>query len=498
VAEYIWPLSNSITPDEMNTSFGPRIDMDRWDFHDGIDLPAPRGTEIHAMHAGVAHHVGPGGTGGYSSRHVVIRIDDTTEGPIYHVYLHLETIDQAVVTNASIAQGQILGTVGDDDATYCHLHMEVRKGTSKQIGSVHPLNYLPYSDTANFDFRPSMAARFNRLDGFMAARLLFDASSKLQGDLRRVEVDLQRGTQLLTTRIVDFDDKSTVVEGKGDQHIYVDDIGIEGYQQSNMVKHCRTDLAYGILVRGMPSQCDAFVARVIDIGGNVVTSEMIAVPNQAATDEFVDFEDEQLPPVGWTKVTSSSGSGTTVSINASAAHAGARGMLCTDESKTEVSPQRAAIEYALPAGRFEWRAQAWFNVAELELAPRQAVYLLHFLSGDSLSVAARIYNDMGTLRAGLVAKQPDGTRKTKLGPSVTPLGRWDKWRLELLRVATRETTAILYLNERGRMKEQARLNWDSTEHEPQSLRVGIGFSSVGAAATALVDEVWLTETELSL
>jgi murein DD-endopeptidase MepM/ murein hydrolase activator NlpD len=25
----------------MNTSFGPRIDADRWDFHDGIDLPAP-------------------------------------------------------------------------------------------------------------------------------------------------------------------------------------------------------------------------------------------------------------------------------------------------------------------------------------------------------------------------------------------------------------------------------------------------------------------------
>jgi hypothetical protein len=39
---YIWPLSGSTTPNEMNTSFGPRIDQDRWDFHDGNELPAAR------------------------------------------------------------------------------------------------------------------------------------------------------------------------------------------------------------------------------------------------------------------------------------------------------------------------------------------------------------------------------------------------------------------------------------------------------------------------
>ena len=34
-AHFIWALSKSPAPDEMNTSFGPRIDADRWDFHDG-------------------------------------------------------------------------------------------------------------------------------------------------------------------------------------------------------------------------------------------------------------------------------------------------------------------------------------------------------------------------------------------------------------------------------------------------------------------------------
>src|SRR5262249_13388258 len=154
--------------------------------------------------------------------------------------------------------------------------------------------------------------------------------------------------------------------------------------------HKRTDLAYGVLVRGMPRQCDAVVARVTDVGKNVVTSDIIAVPSQSPIDEFVDFEDGQLPPPGWEVVTSTGGSGTSVSISASAAHAGTQGLLCTDHSTTESGTQRASIQFALPPGRFEWRAQAWFNVAEVELAVGESIYLLYLLRDNTLSVAARI------------------------------------------------------------------------------------------------------------
>jgi hypothetical protein len=339
--------------------------------------------------------------------------------------------------------------------------------------------------------------RFNRLDAFMAARLLFGAESKFQGDLKRVEVDLRRGSRLLSMRVVDFDDKSTVVEGKGDEFRFVNDIGVEGYQKSNMVAHGRADLAYGILVRSIPSQCDRLVARALDIGGNVVASGPIAIPNQAALDEFVDFEDERLPPVGWTKVTSASGSGTSVSIVPSAAHSGTRGLLCSDDSTTEASTQRAGIEFALPPGRFEWRAEGWFNPIELRLASGQAVYLLYFLRGNRLSVAARIHKHAGKLRPGLVARNAGDVSTARDASAEITAGVWRKWRLELLRLATRETTAILYLDEDGRMKEQARVDWDSTAHEPASLRAGIGFSSLGAAATIWSDELRLTECELS-
>ena len=256
--DYIWPLSNTTTPDEMNTSFGPRINRDTrdtWDFHDGIDLSAPIGTNVHAMRAGTVHHAGPGGTGGYTSRHVVLEVNDPSDGLMYLVYVPLDSIDEAVTIGASVTQGQLLGTVGDDDATYPHVHIEFRKGTYRQISSVHPLGYLPYSDTANFT--PAVVDRFNRQGPVMAVLLLFGASSRLEGDLKRVEVDLRSGATVLEPRVVDFNDKTTVNEGNGDEYTYLDGIGVEGYQKSNMVAQRRTDLQCGILLRNIPVDCDS-------------------------------------------------------------------------------------------------------------------------------------------------------------------------------------------------------------------------------------------------
>lgn len=494
-AKYVWPLSNSAASDETNTSFGPRINRNKWDFHDGIDLPASIGTNVHAVRAGTVRHAGDGGSGGFSSRHVVIESNDPHDGLSYHLYLHLNSIDGAAHTGASVSQGQVIGTVGDDGATYPHLHFELRKGTHREIGSIHPLGCLPYPDTANFS--APVADRFNRFGASMAARLLFGASSKLEGDMKRVEVDLRNGATLLLTRAVDFNDKTTVNEGNGDELIFVNDIGVEGYQKSDMVAHGRTDLKYGILVRNIPGDCDTLVARVIDLGAHIATSAGIAVPDQAMTDKYVDFEDAGTLPQGWSVVTSTTGTGTSVSFDAAAARTGSHGMRSVDDSTTERKTQRAGIEFDLPEGRFEWTAEGWFNPTELDLAEGQSVYLLHFLSDGDLSVAARIHNREGSLRAGIVAKQPDESLEGADGPAVIETDEWRKWRLHILRIGTRETTAVLYLNEGEQLVEQVRVNWDSTKFEPRTLRAGIGLSSAGAMATVLTDELRVTESELS-
>jgi hypothetical protein len=118
------------------------------------------------------------------------------------------------------------------------------------------------------------------------------------------------------------------------------------------------------------------------------------------------------------------------------------------------------------------------------------------MNGDDLSVAARISNEGGSLLAGIVAKDLDGRLRVANSSAVIVPGIWRRWRLHLRRIGTRETTAVLFLDEDGRMREQDRLDWDSTVFEPLVLRAGIGLLSAGATATVLVDELRLSQFSL--
>ncbi|HSD58317.1 MAG TPA: hypothetical protein VLB04_09060, partial [Methanotrichaceae archaeon] len=395
---------------------------------------------------------------------------------------------------ASVTQGQLLGTVGEDDATYPHLHIEFRKGNFAERCSVHPLRYLPYTDTPNFT--APVLDRFNRFkveDGstLITARLRFGASCKLEGDLQGVEVDLMSGSTQLERRFVDFNDKKTIHEGKDDELLFKKDIGVEGYQKSDMVKDGRMDLQYGILIRNIPSNCDTLLARVKEVKGNIATSAPIPVPNQGVMmDENVDFEDGAMPPDDWTPVISTSGAGTTVTNDQCAGRFGSRGMLSIDNSITK-SRQRAGIERAMPADRFEWLAEGWFNPIKLNLEFEQAIELLYFRSsGTGLSVAARIFQDRDVLRAGIIVKNPDDTLSPLNSKAIIERDTWRKWKLHVLRIGTRETTAVLSLDD----QEELRVNWDSTTFEPRTLRAGIGLSSEGATAVIRTDDLRLTES----
>jgi len=488
---YVWPLSGTTTPDPMNTSFGPRINTGRWDFHDGIDLPAPVGTPIHAVRAGTVKFAGKGDTDGFSSRHVVIEHVGLGHPPVFSVYLHLESIEATIVRGVCVDRGQRIGTVGRDDATYPHLHFEIRQRTHHESGSVHPLHYLPYRNTRNFS--APVLDRFNRLGPRMAARLLFHANDRRQGDLKRVEVDLLQGFSVLARRIVEFDDKDTINEGNSDDLLFVKDIGVEGYQQSQMddPERPRDDLRYGILVRNIPDACDRLIARVIDIGGKRATSVPIPVPDQEAVDETLTFDDGLMPPAGWMEVTSASGTGTSVDSIPGTGPAGSAAMRCTDNSTTETKTQRAAIEYELPTKRFQWTVSGRFNLKEISLGLRQSVYLLSFHGDEGLSVAARVHRSGGRLRPGLVAEnhspRPKGTGAT----AEIRTDRWAVWELQISRLGMREATAVLRVDG----VEQDRFTWDSTANEPLRLRVGIGSSDKGATATVLANDVKLSELD---
>lgn len=100
---------------------------------------------------GVVHRAGPADHG-FGSTHVLLKVCDPMDGKddLFLVYLHLNSIAKGVIPGASVKQGDVIGAVGQEDTTYPHLHFEFRKGGHQQACSVHPLNYLPYLNKANF------------------------------------------------------------------------------------------------------------------------------------------------------------------------------------------------------------------------------------------------------------------------------------------------------------------------------------------------------------
>jgi hypothetical protein len=165
-----------------------------------------------------------------------------------------------------VKQGDLIGAVGQEDATYPHLHFEFRKGGPEEARSVHPLNYLPYTNTANFSQLRLDRCSFYRDDGEKrAVRLCFDALDRWEGDLQTVDVKL-RGDGGAVDLHVDFDDRDTIKSDKGDEHAFNENgIAVEGNQKSNLKGEELSDLHYGVIVKDITPEFESVSLQVLDV-----------------------------------------------------------------------------------------------------------------------------------------------------------------------------------------------------------------------------------------
>jgi hypothetical protein len=505
---FIWPLGKSLTtPDEMNTSFGPRIDADRWDFHDGIDLPARVGRPVHAMADGVVHRAGPAdktGPGqGFGSTHVLLQVVDPTDGEndLFLVYLHLDSIAEGVIPGAHVCQGDLIGTVGQEDATYPHLHFEFRKGEPKEDNSVHPLNYLPYLNKANFKQLRLDRCNFYRDGGERrAVRLGFSVRNRREGDLQGVDVEL-KGEGVEPRKLhVDFDDRDTIASDKGDEQAFKNGIAVEGYQKSNLKGEGLNDLHYGVLVKDIAPEYESVELRVLDVKNEKPKSAEFRLPTLEAgkqpVNSRVGFEGQIFPPQGWELNLLP---GNVCQPDEDAALTGSRGLLCQDLQSSQGTLIRAGLCFALPIDRLpslpipmSWRLGAAIQPAELAMSKGQVIHPLAFLAGDDLVAAAclrKIRND--EYIAGVLIRSADGLFRERIDVNEGEIFRDDsvRWELELLRLGTRQTTPVLRLD--GNVV--ARINGDTTSVEPGTGCVGILHRHSGLQITLYVDQLRLTE-----
>ena len=503
---FIWLLSKSSVPDEMNTSFGPRIDADRWDFHDGIDLPARVGTPIHTMAAGVVHRAGPAdktGPGqGFGSTHVVLKVCDPTDGKddLFLVYLHLDSIAEGVIPGAQVHQGDVIGAVGQEDATYPHLHFEFRKGGAKEERSVHPLNYLPYINEANFkQLRLDRCNFYGDGGDERAVRLCFSVRDRREGDLQGIDVELKGGGIAPRKLHVNFDDRETIVSDKGDEQAFKNGIAVEGYQKSNLKGEGLRKLHYGVLVKDIVPEYKSVELRVLDVKNEKPKSAEFPLPkleaNGSPINSRASFEEgETFPPPGWEL---SLLPDNVCRPDEAAALKDDRGLLCQDLGSVQGTLIRAGLCFALPvdgsrAFPMSWRLKADIKPAELEMDKGLVIHPLAFLAGDDLVAAAclrKIRND--EYIAGVLIRSTDGLFRERIDVDEGEIFRDGpvSWELELLRLGTRQTTAVLRL--KGNVV--ARLNGDTTGVEPDTGCVGIMHRHSGLQITLHIDQLRLTE-----
>lgn len=119
-------LMRPVTPWRISSPFGPRWGLQ----HNGVDIPVPVGTPVHAAAGGRVEAAGSAGTAG-------IRIRLAHSPDIKTVYMHLSRT--TVVAGQNVMGGQVIGYSGNTgQSTGPHLHFEVHdKGKP-----VNPIGYV--------------------------------------------------------------------------------------------------------------------------------------------------------------------------------------------------------------------------------------------------------------------------------------------------------------------------------------------------------------------
>lgn len=116
----------------ISSLYGYRIHpiTNKWQFHSGVDIAAPKGTPVYAIANGKVIMAKPNGTAGNE-----IRIDHGNGVISKYLHMHQRTVKVGDI----IEVGQIIGTIGSTgSSTGPHLHF----GLSVNGKKVNPINIV--------------------------------------------------------------------------------------------------------------------------------------------------------------------------------------------------------------------------------------------------------------------------------------------------------------------------------------------------------------------
>jgi hypothetical protein len=255
-----------------------------------------------------------------------------------------------------------------------------------------------------------------------------------------------------------------------------------------------------MLVKDIAPEYQSVDLRVMDVKNGEPKSAEFSLPKledcEKPINSRVGFEGQTFPPRGWESHVLP---GNVCRPDEAAALRGNRGLLCQDLQNLQGTLIRAGLRFALPVNHLpartrpmSWRLKVDIKPAELQMDKGLVIHPLAFLISDDLVATAclpKIRSDK--LVAGVLIRSADGLFRERIDVSEGEIFRdgWVGWELDLLRLGTRQTTAVLRLD--GNVV--ARINGNTTGVEPDTGCVAILHRHSGLQITLHVDQLLLTE-----
>lgn len=149
-----WPLHGRDAPDAaFSATYGPRLQAGGdYEFHRGLDIPTPVGTDVHAITNGRVYNILTDDIATQGQRVELCHAakdgdappEDCAGAAFFGFYSHLSTLD--VKLGDVVSVGGKLGQSGVGPNGFAHLHFEVRNDNGHAEDALHPLTVLPYPD----------------------------------------------------------------------------------------------------------------------------------------------------------------------------------------------------------------------------------------------------------------------------------------------------------------------------------------------------------------
>jgi murein DD-endopeptidase MepM/ murein hydrolase activator NlpD len=273
----VWPVSGEGTNDfPLSSTYGPRVHTDGlvYDFHRGIDIATPSGTDIHAIAAGKVVQI----EATTSAGGMLVQLEH--QDGYFSNYIHCSEID--VDVGDTVEPGDVIAKSGKSTNGFEHLHFEIRRPTDSKRDCVHPLDVLPYVDNGAPSLEITKVDTTNPIAPSVTVKVDVPANEL---DLRRVSVETFEADdaapldalKALSEQVYDYEEWNHSFT-QTDSDVLVDDPDLEGIlvrpQKYNATMGTFSlEFTFTKLVGPATSGMLRARAEVIDVRGNVLAVE---------------------------------------------------------------------------------------------------------------------------------------------------------------------------------------------------------------------------------